>query len=73
MTMPRRRLIRPTPQQAIPSPNAHSPPKLRAKLAKQRSDLARWLRKLRRAFNAADKHHRAIARLERQINQLEGA
>lgn len=73
MTTPRRRLIRPATQVANPAPNAMQLQKLRAKLAKERGDMARWMTRLRRAFNAMDKHQRAIARYERQINNLEGA
>jgi hypothetical protein len=58
---------------ANPSPNANQLQKLRTKLVKERNDLARWMTRLRRAFNATDKHHRTIVRLERQINHLEGA
>ena len=32
----------------------------------------RWLRRLRRACNAVDKHHRAVARLEARLSILEG-
>jgi hypothetical protein len=46
--------------------------KLRARLEENRRGLTRWLSKLRRAFNAMDKHNRRIARLERQITHLEG-
>jgi hypothetical protein len=70
MTTPRRRLIRP----AAPVPSDHSLQlqKLRARLEENRRGLTRWLSKLRRAFNAMDKHNRRIARLERQITHLEG-
>jgi len=45
--------------------------KLRARLDSERAALARWQRKLRRAFNAVEKHQRAIARLEGQLTRKE--
>jgi hypothetical protein len=33
--------------------------------------LARWQTRMRRAFNATVKHHKAITRIERQIAKLE--
>jgi hypothetical protein len=71
MTTPRRRLIRP----ASPSPPDPSQKlqKLRARLEKERRDLARWLSRLRRAFTATDKHSQRITRLERQITKIQGA
>jgi septal ring factor EnvC (AmiA/AmiB activator) len=71
MTTPRRRLIRPTP--SSPPGNAQQLQNLSAKLENERRGLARWLSKLRRAFNAMDKHSQRISRLERQINKLQGA
>ncbi len=72
MTTPRRRLIRPA---TSSGPADHSPQvqKLRARLESERIGLARWMSKLRRAFNALDKHQQRIARIERTISKLEGA
>ena len=71
MTMPRRRLIRPTTTAADPPPAAHLQ-KLRAKLAKDRKNLARWMARLKRAFTFVQKHQQRIARLERLITKLHG-
>ena len=73
MTAPRRRLVRP-PANSTPtrSPQPQALPKARARLTQARNALARWMSRLKRAFNAVDKQQRAIARLERQIRTLEG-
>ena len=71
MTTPRRRLVRPTPPSQ--PDNSQQGQKLRAKLENERRGLARWLSKLRRAFNAMDKHSSRIARLERKITKFLGA
>ena len=71
MTSPRRRLIRPTTPAADPQPAAHLQT-LRAKLAKDRKDLARWMVRLKRAFTFVQKHQQRIARLERQVTKFEG-
>lgn len=73
MTTPRRRIIRPA--MAVDATNAAKAVKvqrLRSKLEKERFSLARWMTRLRRAFNAAEKQQRRISRLERQITKAEG-
>ncbi len=70
MTTPRRRLIRPAPSN--PPNNAPQLQKLRAKIEKDRQDLARWMARLKRAFTFVQKHQRRIARLECQIAKLGG-
>lgn len=76
MTLPRRRLLRSAPPTSTPPASAPDPTsklaKLRAKLHKDRRDLARWMARLKRAFHFVQKHHGRITRLERQIAQLEG-
>jgi hypothetical protein len=45
--------------------------KLRAQLEHERIALARWQKRLKRAFNAVEKCQRTITRFERQITHLE--
>ena len=71
MSLPRRRLIRPVAVAATPPDRARQIQKLRERLDKERAALARWQTKLKRAFNATEKCQRKIARVERQLNQLE--
>ena len=72
-TTPRRRLIRPNAPPTTISPTTLQLQKLRNKLDKDRQDLARWMSRLKRAFTFVQKHHCRIARIERQITNLEGA
>jgi len=72
MTMPRRRLIRPATPAAAPPPTSQQLQKLRAKLEKDRKNLARWMARLKRAFTFVQKHQQRIARLERLITKLHG-
>jgi septal ring factor EnvC (AmiA/AmiB activator) len=68
MTTPRRRTVRPPtsdPQRQLRQQ------RLRAQLAKERTSLARWQKRLKRAFNSTQKHQARIARLERQLAHLE--
>jgi hypothetical protein len=73
MSTPRRRIVRP----ATPPDGEHrrrlQHEKLRTRLERERAALARWQTRLRRAFNAVEKHQRAVARLERQLLPTEGA
>ena len=45
--------------------------KLRERLLQEREALARWMKRLRRAFNAAEKRQRAIARIEQEMTKRE--
>ena len=45
--------------------------KLRERLLQEREALARWMKRLRRAFNAAEKRQRTIARIEKEITRQE--
>jgi septal ring factor EnvC (AmiA/AmiB activator) len=73
MSLPRRRLIRPVAiTDEANSQQQRRAQKLRDRLSRERAALARWQARLRRAFNAADKCQKQIARLERQIANLEG-
>ena len=72
MSTPRRRIIR----QATPIPtNGHRDrqvERLRNSLAHERQTLTRWQTRLRRAFNTVEKAQKRIARLEKQLNCLNG-
>jgi hypothetical protein len=71
MTAPRRRLVRvaaPNPPRPQPAPRLS---RLRSRLEAERTALARWQSRLRRAFNAVEKFQRSIQRIERQIARLE--
>jgi len=72
MTAPRRRIIRPSP---VPTSNGQQHQrqldKLRARLNHERTFLARWQRRLKRAFTAVEKSQKCIARIERKIAQME--
>ena len=72
MTTPRRRLIRPALPPASPRPQPdHQTQKLRSRLEKERTALARWMSKLKRAFNTVQKLQQCIVRIERRITHLE--
>ena len=45
--------------------------KLRERLVLEREALARWMKRLRRAFNAAEKRQRTIARIEKEMTKLQ--
>jgi CII-binding regulator of phage lambda lysogenization HflD len=71
-TTPRRRLIRPDPAPSrLPPPIDRQTQKLRARLEKERLSLARWMKRLKRAFTAVQKLQQTIVRIERQITHLE--
>jgi hypothetical protein len=67
----RRRILR----QANGSPEDHRQAerlrKLRERLIEERAALARWMKRLRRAFNAFMKRQRALTRIEKEITRLE--
>ena len=67
----RRRILR----QAHASPEsqrrAERLRKLRERLIQERAALARWMKRLRRAFHAAEKRQRAIARIEKEMSKRE--
>jgi septal ring factor EnvC (AmiA/AmiB activator) len=72
MAAPRRHIIRP-PSLSTPAnqPSQRQIQKLRTRLDRERSALARWQTRLKRAFNTVEKHQKCIARLERQLVRLE--
>ncbi len=69
---PRRRIIRPEPP---PTPLRQSrdgqAQKLRSRLEKERVSLARWMSRLKRAFNTVMKTQRTITRLEKLLSRTE--
>ncbi len=67
--MARRNILRPAP--APERLNAAVAQRLRSKLTTAETALKRWQARLKRAFNAVEKHQRTAARLERQLSRLE--
>lgn len=73
MPTARRRLLRRAPAvTSVPANQQRRLAKLRDKLEHERAILARWQTRLRRAFSTVERAGKKIARLERQILQLEG-
>ena len=72
MSTPRRRIVRPAP---MPDPTAQQRQRraqtLRGRLARDRTALARWVSRLKRAFHAMERLQARVARSERQIAALE--
>lgn len=66
MTNPRRRLVRSAPA-ASPPIDHRRLQRIRLNLDRERTVLARWMSRLRRAFHAVEKSQRKISRLERTI------
>ena len=71
MSAPRRRLIRPAPEPVATPDRSRQIQRLRERLEKERATLARWQTKMKRAFNAVTKSQNSVARIERQLTQLE--
>jgi hypothetical protein len=70
--MTRRRLIRPRINTSPPSPNRdRAIQKLRVRLEQERKALARWQKRLKRAFNTVTRLQKSIARTERQLAKKE--
>jgi hypothetical protein len=69
----RRRILR----QANASPEAQRQAqrlrKLRERLVQERAALGRWMKRLRRAFTAAEKRQRNIARIEKEMTRQENS
>jgi hypothetical protein len=72
MSAPRRRIVRPAPQ-ADPTVQQRQrrAQNLRARLAKDRVALARWISRLKRAFHAMERLQTVVSRNERQLASLE--
>jgi septal ring factor EnvC (AmiA/AmiB activator) len=71
MSTPRRRLIRPPEVPQANQQHQRKAQKLRERLAHERVALTRWQARLRRSFNAVEKAQKRIARLEKQLTNLE--
>ena len=72
MTTVRRRVLRPA--QLAAAVNVATQVKIqkrRAQLEKERTSLARWMARLRRAFHSVEKTQVRIGRLERELARLE--
>jgi hypothetical protein len=70
MANARRCIVRPAPTLTTDH-RQHQLHKLRTRLAGERTSLARWQTRLKRAFTTVEKHQKRILRLERQIAFLE--
>jgi len=71
VTPPRRRLVRPTAPGSAADPNRQRQlQRLRVRRERERAALARWQKRLRRAFNTVEKLHRRLASLERSIARI---
>jgi len=72
MSAPRRRIVRPAP---VPDPTAlqrqRRAQRLRTELARDRTSLARWVSRLKRAFHAMERLQARVAYLDRQLASLE--
>ena len=72
MANPRRCIIRPAPSPALTNQQRQQQlQKLRNRLDRERTSLARWQTRLKRAFTTVEKHQKRISRVERQIAFLE--
>lgn len=73
MATVRRRLLRSAKAANALSTSAHDAQlvKLRARIARERTILARWLTRLKRAFHAMERQQRTIAGLERRLARHE--
>jgi predicted nucleic acid-binding Zn-ribbon protein len=72
VTTPRRRLVRPKPA-AVPDEAARQRrlKQLQQRLQTEQVTLARWMRRLKRAFHAVESGQRKIARMQGQLARLE--
>ena len=72
MVTPRRRIVRPS-TEAHPTDRRHRQrlERMQTQLHRERLNLARWLRRLRRSCHALEKSQTRIARLEKQLAILE--
>jgi hypothetical protein len=70
--MARRRIIRPDVGTPSSSPNRErSIQRLRLRREQEQKALARWQKKLKRAFNAVTRLQNSLARIERQLIRTE--
>jgi hypothetical protein len=72
MSTPRRRIVRPASAIDQAAQQRHRrAQKLRGRLVDDRTALARWMSRLKRAFHAVEKFQQRVARLDRQLATLE--
>jgi hypothetical protein len=69
VTTARRRVLRSAPPAVTDARQQQRLIKAREQLAAEHVALARWMTRLRRAFNAVEKHQSRIGRLERRLSQ----
>ena len=73
MPAPRRRLVRPVPTPDLSAAQRQRRAQaLRARLARDRAALTRWVSRLKRAFHAMERLQQQVARSDRQLAALEG-
>lgn len=70
MTTPRRRHVL-RPATSVPTAALVRLSRWRDRLAEEQRALSRWMARLKRAFHSLEKHQLRVARLERQIRQVE--
>jgi hypothetical protein len=74
VTIPRRRVLRPAHTATVADLRRQAAAeRRRAKLAKEREALNRWMGRLRRAFHAVEAAQRRIGRLERAVSTNEAS
>jgi hypothetical protein len=69
MTTLRRRLVRPAPPAHQPNPRLLQ--RRRSALDKEQAALVRWTARLKFAFHAFERSQKKVARLEKQLHQME--
>jgi predicted nuclease with TOPRIM domain len=71
MSLPRRRILRPA--RPVPDDMRRHEKLLdrRSRLRNEQESVARWMKRLRRAFHAVEKNQARVCRLEREIARLE--
>ena len=71
MTRPRRRVLRNSRTHSDDPQCQQKIARRREKLKKEQEGLSKWMTKLKRAFHAVEKHQKTVARLERELAQLD--
>lgn len=71
MTIPRRRVLRPTAAVIeVERRNQAALKRYEARLAAEQVSFRRWMKRLKRCFTAVDKHQRSMSRIEKQLALL---
>lgn len=71
--VPRRRVLRPVRANSLDSQRQQKLATKREQLRREQQSLTRWMTRLKRAFHAVEKQQGRVARIERQIAQLESS